>query len=125
MIEESIHVVFIIPCLLLVLMICEKIDKLNLDDKIDNEVHKEDKSNDFENLDSHHQPSNLSLPKEWKFVKDHPLDQIIGEPSNRVQIRSSLRNISNLVFLSQTEPKNVDEVLNDEFWTQAMQEELN
>ena len=57
--------------------------------------------------------------------KISPLDQIIGEPSNRVQTRSSLRNISNLVFLSQTEPKNIDEALNNEFWTQAMQEELN
>ena len=48
-----------------------------------------------------------------KFVKDHPIDQIIGEPSNRVQTRSFLKNISNLVFLSQTEPKNINEALDD------------
>ena len=60
-----------------------------------------------------------------EVCKNHPLDQIIGELSNRVQTRSSLRNLSNLVFLSQTEPKNIDEALNDEFWIQAMQEELN
>ena len=64
-VEESIHVVFDdFMSLASVDDVCENIDKLNLDDKINNEVHKGDKSNEFENLDSHDQPSNLSLPKE-------------------------------------------------------------
>ena len=85
-VEESIHVVFddSMP-LASVDDMCKNVDKIYLDDKIDKEVHKDDKSNVFENLDSHNQPSNLSFSKEWKFVKDHPLNQIIGEPPNRVQ----------------------------------------
>ena len=75
MIEESIHIVFYDTWPLAnVDDVCENIDKIYLDDKIDNEVHKEDRSNDFENLDSHDKPSNLSLPREWKYVNDHPLD---------------------------------------------------
>ncbi|KAJ0078388.1 hypothetical protein Patl1_37122 [Pistacia atlantica] len=37
-----------------------------------------------------------------------------------------MRNTCHLLeFLSQVEPKKVDETLNDENWVQAMQEELN
>ena len=126
MVEESIHVIFYdsIP-LASIDDACASLNKLNLNDNDNNEANKEDKTFEVEKLDSFDQPSNLNLPKEWKFVKDHPIDQIIGEPSNKVQKRSSLRNISNLVFLSQTEPKNINEALKDEFWIQAMQKELN
>ena len=45
--------------------------------------------------------SNQDLPKEWKFVTNHPQDQIIGNPSRGVRTRSSLRNIcNNLAFIS-------------------------
>ena len=45
--------------------------------------------------------SRQDLPKEWKFVKNHPQDQIIGNPSSGVRTRSSLRNIcNNLTFIS-------------------------
>ena len=59
-------------------------------------------------------------------MKDHPVEQILGEPSQGVSTRSSLRNICNhTAFLSQIEPKNIDESLLDESWILAMQEELN
>ena len=70
--------------------------------------------------------SSQDLPKEWKFVINHPHDQIIGNPSSGVRTRSSLRNIcNNLAFISQIEPKNINDDLDDENWMIAMQEEIN
>ena len=70
--------------------------------------------------------SSQDLPKDWKFVINHPQDQIIGNPSSGVRTRSSLRNIcNNLAFISQIEPKNIKDALVDENWMIAMQEELN
>ena len=66
------------------------------------------------------------LPKDWKFVINHPQDQIIGNPSNGLRTRSSLRNIcNNLAFISQIEPKNINDALDYENWMIVMQEELN
>ena len=59
-------------------------------------------------------------------VPNHPIDQILGNPSQGVATRSSLKNIcNNLAFLSQIEPKNIDEAEKDEHWILAIQEELN
>ena len=70
--------------------------------------------------------SSQDLPKEWKFVINHPHDQIIGNPSSGVRTRFSLRNICiNLAFISQIEPKNINDALDDENWMIAMQQELN
>ena len=70
--------------------------------------------------------SSQDLPKDWKFVINHPQDQIIGNLSSGVRTRSSLRNIcNNLAFISQIEPKNISDALDDENWMIAMQEELN
>ena len=53
-------------------------------------------------------------------------DQIIGNPSSRIRTRSFLRNIcNNLTFISQIEPKNINDALHDENWMIVMQEELN
>ena len=68
--------------------------------------------------------SSQDLPKEWKFVTNHPQDEIIGNPSSGVRTRSSLRNIcNNLAFISQIKPKNINDALDDENWMIAMQEE--
>ena len=59
--------------------------------------------------------SSQDLFKEWKFVINHPQDQIIGNSSSRVRTRSSLRNIcNNLAFIFQIKPKNANDVLNEE-----------
>ena len=59
--------------------------------------------------------SSQDLPKDWKFVINHPQKQIIGNPSNGLRTRSSLRNIyNNLAFISQIEPKNINDALDDE-----------
>ena len=65
------------------------------------------------------------LPKDWKFKKSHPQELIIGDTSKGVTTRSKLKDLVNLAFISQIEPKNVDDALSDEFWVLVMQEELN
>ena len=53
-------------------------------------------------------------------------NKIIGDPSKGIRTRTSIRNeCQYAAFLSQVEPKNVKEVLDDENWIISMQEELN
>ena len=66
-----------------------------------------------------------NLPKDWQFKKAHPQDFIIGDTTKGVTTRSQLKSIVNLAFISQFEPKNIDDALYDEFWVLAMQEKLN
>ncbi|PNX63568.1 gag-pol polyprotein, partial [Trifolium pratense] len=56
--------------------------------------------------------------------KNHPLDLVIGNPNQGITTRRSKEAISNSCFISKIEPKNVKEALNDEYWINAMQEEL-
>ena len=73
-----------------------------------------------------HQQVHGDLPRAWNFLKDHPKDYIIGETSKGVSTRNQLNLLdSNLAFLSQIEPKNVDEALFEDSWILAMQEKLN
>ena len=65
------------------------------------------------------------LPKNWQFKKAHPQELIIGDTTKRVTTRSKLKSFVNLAFISQIEPKNIDDALCDEFWVLAMQEKLN
>ena len=59
-------------------------------------------------------------------MQNHPIEQILGDPSQGVRTRSSNRNICNhLVFFSQIDPKRFNDAENDEFWINAMQEEFN
>ncbi|XP_058727605.1 uncharacterized protein LOC131599176 [Vicia villosa] len=58
-----------------------------------------------------------------RIQKDHPSELIIGDPNSGVVTRSR-EQVSNSCFVSKTEPKNVKEALTDEFWINAMQEEL-
>jgi transposase InsO family protein len=70
--------------------------------------------------------NNQELPKEWRYAKGHPKELILDSPSQGMTTRSSIRNIcGNLAFLSQIEPKNIEEAQEDENWLIAMQEELN
>ena len=65
------------------------------------------------------------LPKDWQFKKAHPQELIISDTTKGVTTCSKLKSFVNLAFISQIEPKNIDDALNDEFWVLAMQEELN
>ena len=58
-----------------------------------------------------------------RIQKMHPKELIIGDPNRGVTTRSR-ETVSNSCFVSKIEPKNVKEALTDEFWINAMQEEL-
>jgi hypothetical protein len=60
-----------------------------------------------------------------RIQKNHPQDLIIGNPDEGVTTRRTVDVIVNFYFVSKIEPKNVKEALEDEFWIEAMQEELN
>jgi len=60
-----------------------------------------------------------------RVQKNHPQDLIIGNLDQGITTRSYVGVIANSCFVSKIEPKNVKEALTDEFWIEAMQEELN
>ena len=68
--------------------------------------------------------SNLTIQRKW--TKSHPFELIIGDAGDGVKTRSATQNecLYNS-FLSQEEPKKVEEALQDADWVLAMQEELN
>ncbi|KAL8096136.1 hypothetical protein AgCh_037185 [Apium graveolens] len=70
--------------------------------------------------------SRENLPSARKWTKSHTPDLIIGNPEAGVRTRTGTSNecLYNS-FLSQSEPKKVEEALQDADWVQAMQEELN
>jgi hypothetical protein len=60
------------------------------------------------------------------IVKDHPVDQIVGDISKGVQTRSRVSSFcEHFSFVSCMEPNRVDEALLDVDWVNAMHEELN
>ncbi|GJT40254.1 retrovirus-related pol polyprotein from transposon TNT 1-94 [Tanacetum coccineum] len=64
-----------------------------------------------------------------KWSKDHPLDNIIGNPSRPVSTRKQLATdalwcLYNSV-LSKVEPKNFKSVITEDCWFQAMQDEIH
>ena len=67
-----------------------------------------------------------TLPKEWRYVFSHPKNLILGDPSQGITTRSSLRiACEHVAFISQIEPKSFADAENDESWIMAIQEELN
>ncbi|GJU94567.1 retrovirus-related pol polyprotein from transposon TNT 1-94 [Tanacetum coccineum] len=68
-------------------------------------------------------------PSEHRWTKDHPLEQVIGNPSQSIRTRRQLEtNCEMCMFaltVSQTKPKNIKEVMADSAWIEAMQEELH
>ncbi|GJR75831.1 retrovirus-related pol polyprotein from transposon TNT 1-94 [Tanacetum coccineum] len=73
----------------------------------------------------------LNQPPEHinKWTKDHPIDNVIGDPSRPVSTRHQLQNEALFcyldAFLSSIEPKSYKEALTESCWIKSMQEELN
>ncbi|GJT51653.1 retrovirus-related pol polyprotein from transposon TNT 1-94 [Tanacetum coccineum] len=68
-------------------------------------------------------------PSAQCWTKDHPLEQVIGNPSQSIRTRRHLEiNGEMCMFsltVSRTEPKNIKEVMADSAWIESMQEELH
>ena len=65
------------------------------------------------------------LPKTWKYVRDHSIDQVIADPIQGVRTRGALKDTCECTaFISQLEPNNFKDDENDESWILNMQEEL-
>nr|GEW48415.1 uncharacterized mitochondrial protein AtMg00810-like [Tanacetum cinerariifolium] len=62
-------------------------------------------------------------------TKDHPLEQVIRNPSQSVRTRSQLESNAKMCMfaltVSQTKPKNIKESMEDSAWIESMQEELH
>nr|GEY62755.1 retrovirus-related Pol polyprotein from transposon TNT 1-94 [Tanacetum cinerariifolium] len=107
-------------------------EELLQDDKFTNPfctlVHEvaESSSNNIVNLNFHtfNQPQLF----EYRWTKDHPLDQVRGIPSKPVQTRRQLATDPEMCKFSLTvstaEPKKITEAMAYSAWIKAMQEEL-
>nr|GEU38276.1 hypothetical protein [Tanacetum cinerariifolium] len=116
----------------------QDVDELNPNDMVDSNTF----VNPFANpstsatASSSHQnvdPSNMHTfyqpyPHEFQWTKDHPLEQVIREPSRPVLTRNQLRSDGDICMyalsVSTMEPKNVKEAMTDPTWIDSMQEEL-
>nr|GEX98639.1 hypothetical protein [Tanacetum cinerariifolium] len=62
-------------------------------------------------------------------AQDHPLEQVIGNPSQSVRTRLQLESDGEMcmfvITVSRTEPKNIKEAMADSAWIELMQEELH
>nr|GEX68464.1 hypothetical protein [Tanacetum cinerariifolium] len=67
-------------------------------------------------------------PFEHRWTKDHPLEHVIGNPSQSVRTRRQLESDGEMCMftltVSRTEPKNIKESMADSAWIESMQEEL-
>nr|GFA89484.1 hypothetical protein [Tanacetum cinerariifolium] len=67
-------------------------------------------------------------PSEHRWTKDHPLEKVIGNPSQSVRTRRQLESDPEMCMfaltVSQTEPKNIKEAITDSAWIESIQEEL-
>nr|GFC88955.1 Gag-Pol polyprotein [Tanacetum cinerariifolium] len=68
-------------------------------------------------------------PSEQRWTKDHPLEQVIGNPSQSVRTRRQLESDTEMCMfaltVNRTEPKNIKEAMADSSWIESMQEELH
>ncbi|GJY12658.1 hypothetical protein Tco_0381967 [Tanacetum coccineum] len=71
---------------------------------------------DFNNMDD---IINVSPIPTLRIHKDHPKDQILGDPKSAVQTRGKIQKDS-----SAQQALNISQALQDESWVEAMQEEL-
>nr|GFA98142.1 Gag-Pol polyprotein [Tanacetum cinerariifolium] len=68
-------------------------------------------------------------PSEHRWTKDHPLEQVIRNPSQSVGTRRQIESDAEMCMfaltVSRTKPKNIKEAMADSAWIESMQEELH
>ncbi|GJV60991.1 retrovirus-related pol polyprotein from transposon TNT 1-94 [Tanacetum coccineum] len=68
-------------------------------------------------------------PSEHRWTRDHPLEQVIGNPSQSIRTRRQLETDGKMcmfaLIVSRTEPKNIQETMAYFAWIEAIQEELH
>nr|GEU70677.1 hypothetical protein [Tanacetum cinerariifolium] len=68
-------------------------------------------------------------PSEHRWTKDHPLEQVIGNPSQSIRTRRQLESDGEMYMfaltVSRTEPKNIKEAMANSAWIESMQKELH
>ncbi|GJR59332.1 retrovirus-related pol polyprotein from transposon TNT 1-94 [Tanacetum coccineum] len=86
-----------------------------------------------ESSSRHVDPSNMHTfyqrhPSEHHWTRDHPLEQVTGNPFQPVRTRQQLETNGEMCMfaltVSCTEPKNIKEAMSEHAWIEAMQEEL-
>jgi len=125
-VEESIHVVF------------DEVDHRNIqipktsaeEDEQSINLEKLEICAEKQLVDSQKQPIEIlqqrELRKEWRIPRDLLVENIIGQIKEGVSTRSSIPNFCrHTTFVSQIEPKSIEEALKDEKRVEAMHEELN
>nr|GFC96534.1 hypothetical protein [Tanacetum cinerariifolium] len=87
-----------------------------------------------ETSSSHVDSSNMHTfyqrhPFEHRWTKDHPLKQVIRNPSQSIRTRRQLESDGEMCMftltVSRTKPKNIKEAMSDSAWIESMQEELH
>ncbi|GKD27586.1 retrovirus-related pol polyprotein from transposon TNT 1-94, partial [Tanacetum coccineum] len=86
----------------------------------------ESSSRNIDNTDAHSfQPQS----HDYRWTKDHPLEQVRGNPTMPVQTRRQLATDPEMCMFALTvsivEPKNIKEAMADSAWIEAMQDELH
>nr|GFB35116.1 hypothetical protein [Tanacetum cinerariifolium] len=88
-----------------------------------------EQSSSTESPQSNVQPNHPMTHHNSKWTKDHPLNNIIGQPSRPVSTQLQLHEQALFcyynAFLTSVEPKTYKEELTQACWIEAMQEELN
>ncbi|GKC76210.1 hypothetical protein Tco_1126984, partial [Tanacetum coccineum] len=87
-----------------------------------------------ESSSTYHDPSNTHQFYQQhrstdRWNKNHPIEQVIGDPSKPVMIRKRLQTDVEVCMYALTvsviELKNIKEAMLDHFWIESMQDELN
>ncbi|GJZ11338.1 retrovirus-related pol polyprotein from transposon TNT 1-94 [Tanacetum coccineum] len=78
---------------------------------------------------SNMRPSHTPLDLLGKWTKNHPLENVIGDPSRSISTRKQLKTDAMWcyfdAFLTSVEPKNFKEAMLESSWIDSMQEEIH
>ncbi|GJS37498.1 putative ribonuclease H-like domain-containing protein [Tanacetum coccineum] len=97
-------------------------------------THQTPTQNEGETSSRHVDSSNMHTfyqhhPSAQCWTRDHPLEQVIGNPSQSIRTRRQLETDGEMCMfaltMSRTEPKNIKEAMADSAWIESMQEELH